>query len=243
MIEYKNNVSHQSNDQAGMNTNRQVLRPVSTLRQQVIEGLRLCITDLTFRPGDRLIERELCEMLGVSRTLIREALSQLVAEGLIQNIPHKGPIVAVITQAEAKGLYEVRAALEALAGRHFTQRATLEQREALVSALEDLGKLKSNQSDEATLLFLKQKAKFYDVLLEGAANPVLTDMLRLVHTRVMMLRATTLAQPGRLEQSYKEIAAIVEAVKQKDPDAAALACERHVQQAEKLAVEVLADIP
>src|SRR6202046_4652655 len=141
-----------------MNTNRQVVRPASTLRQQVIEGLRLCISDLTFRPGDRLIERELCEMLGVSRTLIREALSQLVAEGLIQNIPHKGPIVAVITQLEAKGLYEVRATLEALAGRHFTQRATLEQREALVSALEDLGKLKSNQSDEATLLFLKQKA-------------------------------------------------------------------------------------
>ncbi|WP_158901323.1 GntR family transcriptional regulator [Burkholderia sp. L27(2015)] len=226
-----------------MNTNRQVLRPVSTLRQQVIEGLRLCITDLTFRPGDRLIERELCEMLGVSRTLIREALSQLVAEGLIQNIPHKGPIVAVITQTEAKGLYEVRAALEALAGSHFTLRATLEQREALTSALEDLRKLKSNQSDEATLLFLKQKAKFYDVILEGAANPVLTDMLRLVHTRVMMLRATTLSQPGRLEQSYEEIAEIVEAVKRNDPDAAALACERHVQQAEKLAVEVLADIP
>jgi DNA-binding GntR family transcriptional regulator len=226
-----------------MNTNRQVLRPASTLRQQVIEGLRLCITDLTFRPGDRLIERELCEMLGVSRTLIREALSQLMAEGLIQNIPHKGPIVAVITQTEAKGLYEVRATLEALAGRNFTERATLEQRAALVNAFKEIQDSKETQSQEATLLFLKQKAKLYDVLLEGANNPILTDMLRLIHTRVMMLRATTLSQPGRLAQSYEEITAIVEAVARGDAEGAALACQRHVQQAEKLAVQVLADIP
>jgi DNA-binding GntR family transcriptional regulator len=226
-----------------MNTNRQVLRPASTLRQQVIEGLRLCITDLTFRPGDRLIERELCEMLGVSRTLIREALSQLMAEGLIQNIPHKGPIVAVITQTEAKGLYEVRATLEALAGRNFTERATLEQRAALVNAYKEIQDSKETQSQEATLLFLKQKAKLYDVLLEGANNPILTDMLRLIHTRVMMLRATTLSQPGRLAQSYMEITAIVDAVARGDAEGAALACQRHVQQAEKLAVQVLADIP
>ncbi len=226
----------------GMNTNRQVLRPVSTLRQQVIEGLRLCITDLTFRPGDRLIERELCEMLGVSRTLIREALSQLVAEGLIQIIPHKGPIVAVITQAEAKGLYEVRAALEALAGWHFTERATPEQREALGEALKELAVIRDMKTEESILLFLKQKARFYDVILEGAGNPVLTEMLRLVHTRVMMLRATTLSQSGRLEQSYGEISEIVDAVNRKDADAAAGACKRHVEQAETLAVKALEDL-
>jgi DNA-binding GntR family transcriptional regulator len=225
-----------------MNTNRQVLRPVSTLRQQVIEGLRLCITDLTFRPGDRLIERELCEMLGVSRTLIREALSQLVAEGLIQIIPHKGPIVAVITKAEAKGLYEVRAALEALAGWHFTERATPEQREALGEALKELAVIRDMKTEESILLFLKQKARFYDVILEGAGNPVLTEMLRLVHTRVMMLRATTLSQSGRLEQSYGEISEIVDAVNRKDAAAAAAACKRHVEQAETLAVKALEDI-
>src|ERR1700678_320881 len=105
------NSHSQCHNMDGINMNRRVLRPISTLRQQVIEGLRLCISDLTFRPGDRLIERELCEMLGVSRTLIREALSQLVAEGLVQIIPHKGPIVAVMTADEARGLYEVRAVL------------------------------------------------------------------------------------------------------------------------------------
>jgi GntR family transcriptional regulator, trigonelline degradation regulator len=226
----------------GMNTNRQVVRPAATLRQQVIEGLRLCISDLTFKPGDRLIERELCEMLGVSRTLIREALSQLVAEGLVQIIPHKGPIVAVITKEEAKGLYEVRAVLEALAGRQFTERATPDQRVALVQALKELAAIKDMKAEEVTLLFLRQKAKFYDVILEGAGNPVLMEMLRLVHTRVMMLRATTLSQKGRLAQSYDEISAIVDAVMRNDATEAANACKRHVEQAEKLAVDVLADI-
>jgi GntR family transcriptional regulator, trigonelline degradation regulator len=223
-----------------MNTNRLVVRPVSTLRQQVIDGLRACISDLTFKPGDRLIERELCEMLGVSRTLIREALSQLVAEGLVQIIPHKGPIVSVMTADEARGLYEVRAVLEALAGRQFTERATDEQRVALKEAFNALALIRDMQGQEGIMLFLKQKARFYDVMLEGAGNPVLMEMLRLVHTRVMMLRATTLSQEGRLPQSYDEIATIVDAVMRHDADAAAAACKRHVEQAERLAVQVLA---
>ncbi|MEA3093539.1 MAG: hypothetical protein QOJ04_4881 [Caballeronia sp.] len=223
-----------------MNTNRLVVRSVATLRQQVIDGLRACISDLTFKPGDRLIERELCEMLGVSRTLIREALSQLVAEGLVQIIPHKGPIVSVMTGDEARGLYEVRAVLEALAGRQFTERATDEQRVALKEAFNPLALIRDVQGQEGIMLFLKQKARFYDVMLEGAGNPVLMEMLRLVHTRVMMLRATTLSQEGRLPQSYDEIATIVDAVMRHDADAAAAACKRHVEQAERLAVQVLA---
>jgi len=219
---------------------RQIVRPAATLRQQVIEGLRSCITDLTFKPGDRLVERELCEMLGVSRTLVREALSQLVAEGLVHNIPHKGPIVATIGQAEARGLYEVRAELEGLAGRRFTQRATPAQRAELAAALEQLGQLGPNAP---ILDFLKTKSGFYDVLLAGADNPVLTEMLRMIHTRVMMLRATTLSQPDRLKQSYEEIAAIVDAVERNDQEGAALACRHHVQQAERLAIQALAEIP
>ena len=224
-----------------MNTNRLVVRPVATLRQQVIDGLRSCISDLTFKPGDRLIERELCEMLGVSRTLVREALSQLVAEGLVQIIPHKGPIVSVMTGDEARGLYEVRAVLEALAGRQFTERASDQQRVALKEALHALSTIRNMEGQEGIMLFLKQKSQFYEVMLEGAANPVLTEMLRLVHTRVMMLRATTLSQDGRLPQSYDEIAAIVDAIMRNDADAAAAACKRHVEQAERLAVQVLAE--
>jgi GntR family transcriptional regulator, trigonelline degradation regulator len=63
-----------------------------------------------------------------------------------------------------------------------------------------------------------------------------------VHTRVMMLRATTLSQEGRLEQSYSEISSIVDAVMRGDADQAAAACKRHVEEAEKLALNVLEDV-
>jgi DNA-binding GntR family transcriptional regulator len=145
-----------------------------------------------------------------------------------------------MTADEARGLYEVRAVLEALAGRQFTERATDDQRAALKQALEKLASMRDMQGQEGTMSFLKQKAQFYDVMLDGANNPVLTEMLRLVHTRVMMLRATTLSQAGRLPQSYDEIATIVDAVMRNDADAAAAACKRHVERAESLAVEVLA---
>lgn len=217
--------------------NRQVLRPASTLRQQVIEALRGCITDLTFKPGDRLVERELCEMLGVSRTLVREGLSQLMAEGLIQNIPHKGPIVTVLDAKHAKGLYEVRAQLEALAAKRFALSATDEQRAELRAALLHL---KDHGSADPTMHFLKSKGRFYDVLLAGSDNPILSEVLRLVHTRVTLLRATTLAQPGRLEKSYKEIEAIVLAAERMDGDGAAAAAEFHVGQADRIAAELIA---
>ena len=99
-----------------------VVRSMVSLKKQVVESLRTAIFDRRFSPGDRLVERELCEMLDVSRTLLREALSQLEAEGVVQIIPHRGPIVAVYRAEDAKSIYEVRAALEEMAGRCFVER-------------------------------------------------------------------------------------------------------------------------
>ncbi len=61
-----------------------------------------------FKPGERLIERELCDMMGVSRTAVREALRQLESEGLVENIAKRGPIVARITRTDAISIYEMR---------------------------------------------------------------------------------------------------------------------------------------
>ena len=216
--------------------NRKVLRPISTLKQQVSDTLRGCITDLTFKPGTRLIERKLCEMLGVSRTLIRESLSQLIAEGLVQHIPHKGPIVTVVDAKEAKSLYEVRATLEALAARRFTIHATDEQRAELKLALHNL----INPGDEDPVLhFLKSKQRFYEVMLRGSDSPVLSEMLRLIQARVTLLRASTLSQPGRLDESYNEIEAIMLAAIRGDADGAAEAAQFHVLQAEQIATRLL----
>ena len=83
-------------------------RVAAPLRDQVLELVRGAILDFRYKPGQRLIERELIEQIGVSRTTIREVLRELDAEGLVTTIPQKGAIVVVPTAEEAADLYDVR---------------------------------------------------------------------------------------------------------------------------------------
>jgi len=215
-----------------------VVRSLVSLKKQVVESLRTAIFNRRFSPGDRLVERELCEMLDVSRTLLREALSQLEAEGVVQIIPHRGPIVAVYTADDAKSIYEVRAALEEMAGRCFVERATESECKALETAFVEM---KRSCTSKLGADHLTVKAKFYAALTTGAHNPVLVEMLRLIHGRVSMLRATTLAQPGRLAASLAELGNIVKTIKARDAEAAAHACRLHVENAGVIAITILAE--
>ena len=215
-----------------------VVRSLVSLKKQVVESLRAAIFDRRFSPGDRLVERELCEMLDVSRTLLREALSQLEAEGVVQIIPHRGPIVAVYSAEDAKSIYEVRAALEEMAGRCFVERATEQECKALETAFAEM---KRSCTSKLGADHLTVKTKFYAALTTGAHNPVLVEMLRLIHGRVSMLRATTLAQPGRLAASLAELGNIVKTIKARDAEAAARACRLHVENAGVIATTILAE--
>ena len=82
-----------------------IKRQTTTLRQQVLEALRNAILDFQFKPGDRLVERELCAMTGVSRTSVREALRHLESEGLVENVANRGPTVATLTVEDARQIY------------------------------------------------------------------------------------------------------------------------------------------
>ena len=216
--------------------NLRIERAPISLKQLATDGLRSAILSMRFKPGDRLIERELYEEMGVSRALVREILAQLEAEGLVQIIPHKGPIVARYSRDEAIAIYELRAVLEAEAGRLFAIRATKDERQALIRTLDEM-KMSFGRADQ--LEWLGSKARFYGVLLAGSNNPFLAEMLRLIHGRVTMLRATTMSQPGRLEDSFKELQAVVDAAVNGDAAAAADACKLHVQNAGRVAAEAL----
>ncbi len=91
-------------------------------RDLVHRRLRDAIISGQFEPGKRLLERELVDQMGVSRTPIREALRKLELEGLVTTVPYKGPIVAMPTVEEARQLYEVRASLERRAVELFMER-------------------------------------------------------------------------------------------------------------------------
>jgi DNA-binding GntR family transcriptional regulator len=208
-----------------------------TRRKQVAEQIRAAIVSMQLLPGDRLIERELCEQMAVSRPLVREALSELEAAGLVEAIPYKGPIVARVDADTARDIYAVRAELEALAGRSFAEHATPAQRTALRAALRAV---EAAYQSGATAGWLPAKERFYDVLLAGSGNSALTPLLRALHGRITLLRAMTLAEPGRSKKSFAELREVVRAVEDRDPERAATACRDHVQSAAETALRALA---
>jgi len=213
-----------------------VERNPAPVRTQVLDNLRQAIVERQLVPGQRLIERELVELTGVSRTSIREALRELAAEGLVTAIPNKGTVVARVSAEEARQLYEVRSALEGLAGRLFVQNATQAQRNALVKALQRIERLAAKGAP-----LINAKDSFYEVLFEGGGNEALRSVTAGLHARVSVLRSLSLSVPGRPAQSLREMRDIVDAVLAGDADAAARACSRHVEEAGRVGLQALAE--
>ncbi|MEO6014518.1 MAG: GntR family transcriptional regulator [Devosia sp.] len=214
----------------------QISRRSATLRVAVEDTLRRAIATGVFLPGQRLIERELCELTGVGRTSIREALRQLEAEGLITTYPHRGPVVTVVTYKEAIQLYEIRAVLESFAGQEFAHRGSPQAIERLGAAA-DAFATAADRGDKVALV--AAKSSFYDCLMEGSGNVFVRQMLTGLHNRITQLRVTSMTQPGRLEHSVREIRDIVSAIKDRNAQRAAMACKYHVEMASRVALEYL----
>lgn len=205
-----------------------VSREVVSLRQRVSDKLREAILSGVFAPGQRLVERDLWQSLGISRTVLREALQHLQAEGLITIVPHKGPTVARLSADEARELYEVRGALEALAAAGFARYADAAQVAALRASLEFLRTPEASASTES---LLAAKNAFYRIMLDGCGNRVVGQMLTQLNNRVTLLRRVSLGNPDRLPATLRELEAVVAAIEARDADRAGRLCAAHVASA------------
>jgi len=223
-----------------MKTDFRVEKVAAPLRQSVTESIRYAIALGHFNAGERLTERVLCEMTGVSRTLVREALRQLESEGLIEVVPNRGPSVTRLSAEQAEGVYQVRCELEGLACQLFAERASDKQRAALHDAF---AKLKKSLKDSDPLARLRAKNYFYDCLVDGTGNEALGDTLRLLNARIMLLRATSLRAPGRSGASLAELSDMMDALDEKDGRKARALAEYHVRSAAKAAIALLYSQP
>jgi DNA-binding GntR family transcriptional regulator len=217
---------------------QRIARESLPLRHQVTASLREAILKGKLKPGQKLIERELCTSLDISRTLLREALPQLQAEGLISWVAHKGPSVALVSAEEVKEIYQVRRVLEALATREFTQNASDEQIKELRQQLAAL-----EQPEAAGNLhdLLIAKAGFYSVLFGGCGNKTVGQIVTQLNNRIVLYKRLSLSVAGRLQEVIEELEAIVTAIEARDADAASRLCEIHVMNAERTVRRRLSD--
>lgn len=210
---------------------------IQSLRSQTVEVMRDKIVSGQLEPGARLIERELCEELDISRPTLREALRQLEAEGFVEIRPHKGPSVIKLSDAEAREMFEFREALECFAVYLFVQRASDAEVRALskaVDALED-AHLSGDVEQMMTV-----KNQFYDVLYEGARNTVIHDQIRLLYSKLARLRARSLSHPGRPEASIEEIRGVMDEIRMRNAGSARDLWREHIHNATATALEGVA---
>jgi GntR family transcriptional regulator, trigonelline degradation regulator len=206
------------------------------VRSQVVEMVRSAITGGQFTPGQRLVETDLCDRMGVSRPSLREALRQLESEGLIVTVPNRGPTVSLLSVQDVASIYEIRGALEALAAQLFAATASETQVEELSRSVDQL-EVGYKSEDLETIVVAKQR--FYDVLLAGSGNSILPSMLRTMNARITQLRRVSLSSPQRGTVSLREIRAVLRAIKRRDPDGAFKASLHHVKEASKVALRSL----
>ncbi|MEM1301455.1 MAG: GntR family transcriptional regulator [Pseudomonadota bacterium] len=178
-----------------------------------------------YKPGDRLVESELAERFGVSRTPIREALQRLETQSLLSR-DGRSLIVSSLDHNQLSELYIVRAELEGLAARLAAQHATPEELEVLQQMI---------HSDQALLddpMRLSQSnRKFHKQVHLASHNRFLVQQLDMVHRSMALLANTSLAVEGRGAGALLEHQQLVDAMRAGDGDAASTAIKNHLSQA------------
>lgn len=220
-------------------TSMLVDRSARTLRELATEKMRDAILDLRLKPGDRLVERDLCVQLGVSRTVVREVLRHLEAEGLVDATGHR-PTVARPTPDQAAQIYEIRAQLEGMAARACAARGDAALAEALEAAL---GAIRAAYAKPDLPGVLAATRDFYRLLFEGSERDIAWGIVCSLNARITHLRAMTIATPGRDRTGPDRMARIVAAIRAGDGDAAAQACIDHVGDASAIARALLEAAP
>lgn len=185
----------------------------------VVPALREAIVGNLLLPGERLTEVSLASRLGVSRTPIREAFSQLEREGLVTVLPRVGVFVREVTARDVEETYTVRAALEALAVELATQRRTAVGTAQLDDVLGDMANaVEANDEVEYTAAL----DRFYTVLMTMADNSTLQSTHHSLLGPVRRLRRIAMSQAGRMKASYLQSVKIRDAIVNGDADGPAL---------------------
>lgn len=206
--------------------------PVTTLREIAVDRLRSAIISGRFAGGARLVERNLCEQLGVSRSVVREAIRYLEAEGLVELLPRGGPVVARLDWNQARQIYDIRQLLEAEAAAECARVADADVKSRLRAALREIEQAFS----EPTLQNLYAATTgYYEVIFSAAGHLIAWEIVNRLNSRISRLRALTLATADRSTSGPAHMARICQAICDNDSETARMAVRDHLCDAAEIA--------
>ena len=206
------------------------------LREAVFEAVRDAIISGKLSPGERLMEVQLAEEMGVSRTPVREAIRKLELEGFVEMMPHKGAYVAGISIKDIVDVFEVRAALEALASRLAAERITEDELGQLERSIVSISEVSDGQNIEA---IVESDTGFHDIIYQASRNDKLMQFIAHLKEQIKRFRTTSLALPGRTETALEEHRQIMKALSERNADVVADLSRRHIEHAKSSILEAL----
>ncbi len=195
------------------------LRPIKLdsykpLRELVCENIRQAIIDGTFSPGERLMEIQLADEMGVSRTPVREAIGTYVADISIKDINE---------------VYEIRTSLDVLAAGLAAERINDDELETLQRLLVEIGQhIEENNMDK----IVEVDIAFHDVLYQASRNERLRNIINNLREQITVIRGRSMMYPGRLADTMEEHRALVDSIAARDVERAQNAARIHLENAE-----------
>lgn len=191
----------------------------------VYEYLKTSIITGKLPPEKQLIEREICEKLGVSRTPVREAFRQLSSEGLVDFLPGRGVAVSGLSKERAEQMYELKEALECMAARLCARRAD----EELVARLENCLRMhEAAFRDKSMEMAADVDLQFHILLVEGARSPLIEQSAKALLLQTRRLSQLAVYDADQTENFIAQHRAICQAIKEKKEDEAAAAISYHI---------------
>jgi len=188
------------------------------------QRLRTAITDGELAPGARLVEADLVELFGVSRSNVRLAIEALAADGLVERIPNRGARVRVVSTEEAVAITEARMVLEALIARKAAERVTDDDVARLRA---QVGRMRDAVEAGDLLTYSALIQQLHGMIRELADQPVATGLVDRLQAQLVRHQFRLSLRPGRPQVSLSGLTALVDAIADRDPDRAEAAATAH----------------
>ncbi|HOJ10868.1 MAG TPA: GntR family transcriptional regulator [Clostridiales bacterium] len=212
------------------------LNDYKPLRDVIFTTLREAIIMGELKPGERLMEVQLAEKMGVSRTPVREAIRKLELEGLVVMIPRKGAHVAKLTDKDIMDVLEVRASLDGLATALATQRINDEE----LKELKHVQSQFENYVEKGNLQgIIKKDIEFHDVIYRASKNEKLIQIVNNLREQVYRFRVIYLKDFSSTEDVIKEHVEIYSAILERNIEAARESAKRHIRNQEQVIVKAI----